>query len=356
MPNILSACPSAMLERVKMFPFEARLCRDCFLGFNASRLDEEELRLIYDNYLYISPMSGIGQTKYEGMVGTLCKYFDKEAELIEIGCSEGYLLHLMSNKGYKRLAGIEPGPQAEQAKALGLNIIRNYFDGNTFKGRTVDGFFLMHVFEHFDDPFSILEHMKEQLAPEGKIVIEVPDFGGYHHQHLFFFNLSFFMTLCRDKGLKIIEENRERGILRVVIVHGDAAGYQGIAPLEKPEAVIPAARKQYRYFNKSVAEMRRMLESKRGETVYWWGAGSSAVVYLNQAGTAVLQDAGVTVVDGDKNKWGMFIPGPNLEVHPFTILENRSVKTLIIASEFHGEILETCRRNNITAGQIMVVQ
>ncbi len=356
MPNILSACPGPMLERVKIFPFEARLCRACFLGFNATRLDQEELRLIYDNYFYISPMSGIGRTKYGGMVRTLRKYFDKKAELIEIGCSEGYLLHLMRNRGYTRLAGIEPGPQAEQARRLGLNIIRDYFDGNTFRGRTVDGFFLMHVFEHFDDPFSMLEHMKEQLAPDGKIVIEVPDFGGYHHQHLFFFSLPFFMTLCRDKGLKIIEKRRERGALRVVIVHGDAAGYQEIRPLKRPEAVVAAAGKQYRYFTDSVAAMRRVLESERGEKVYWWGAGSSAVVYLNQADPSVLQDTSLTVVDGDKNKWGMFIPGPNLEVRPFTILENKSVKTLCIASEFHSEILDTCKRYNITAGQVMVVQ
>jgi len=102
--------------------------------------------------------------------------------------------------------------------------------------------------------------------------------------------------------------------------------------------------------------MRRLLEEKRRETVYWWGAGSSAVIHLNQVDPAVIQDTNLTVVDGYKNKWGMFIPGPNLEVHPFTILENKSIKTLIIASEFHGEILETCKRHNITAGQVMVLQ
>jgi hypothetical protein len=139
-------------------------------------------------------------------------------------------------------------------------------------------------------------------------------------------------------------------------VHDDAVGYRAIRPLKRPEAVVEAARKQYAYFRENVVSVKRLLESMLGDEVFWWGAGSSAVVHLNQAAEADLRDAGVTVVDGDSNKWGMFIPGRNLEVHPFNILENRFIKTLIIASEFHTEILDTCKRHNITIGQVMVVQ
>lgn len=343
-----------MLGRVKVFPFEARLCRDCLLGFNASRLTGRELRFIYDNYLYISPMRGIGRSKYEGMLNTLKKYYGKKDSLVEVGCSEGYLLSLLKGEGYTNLTGIEPGPQAEQAREYGLNVIRGYFDENTFEGKSVDGFFLMHVFEHFDDPFSILEAMKKQLSRQGKIVIEVPDFGGYHHQHLFFYNLPFLKRLSWGKGLKIIEKETGQGALRVVMVHRENDGYKEIKSQGNSDGIIDLSKELYRDFKKTVRELNRFLKSKKGSKVYWWGAGSSSVSFLNQIHKDVYEEAGLSVVDGDKNKWGKYIPGLNIKVQPFKILSGKRLDTLIIASEFHREIMETCKANGILADNVRI--
>lgn len=51
MPNILSACPSKLSNKVKLFKFEASMCTKCNLGFNSSRLSDEDLEFVYDNYL-----------------------------------------------------------------------------------------------------------------------------------------------------------------------------------------------------------------------------------------------------------------------------------------------------------------
>ena len=55
MPNILSACPENLMKNTKVYPFQARLCLDCCLGFNSSKLEKNKLQYIYDNYITISP-------------------------------------------------------------------------------------------------------------------------------------------------------------------------------------------------------------------------------------------------------------------------------------------------------------
>jgi hypothetical protein len=60
------------------------------------------------------------------------------------------------------------------------------------------------------------------------------------------------------------------------------------------------------------------------------------------------------VIDGDKNKWGLYIPVINLKVIPFTVLKNRKIDYLIIASSFSDEICETLRINDIFAKRVEV--
>lgn len=355
MPNILSACPHYMLKKVKIFPFEARLCTNCLLGFNATVLDDREIKLIYDNYLYISPLRGIGSSKYNGMIGTLKKYYEMKDDIVEVGCSEGYLLNEMRKSGFDRLTGIEPGPQAGEARRLGLNVIRDYFDENTFNGELKDGFVLMHVFEHFKNPFRILEAMKSCLSPSGKIVIEVPDFDGYNHQHLFFYNLSFLKRLCGEKGLKIVESVMTQGSLRVVAVHDSNKGFEEIGYSEYQDAIIEVAVKKHDRFKKSTSMLNHLLGEKTQGKIYWWGAGTSSVIFLNQINKDLLNKMDLTIVDGDEKKWGMYIPGLNIEVQPFSILSNKSLDTLIIASQLYKEIQMTCERNNICVTNVEVL-
>ena len=352
MPNILSACAESMLGRVKTFPFEAQLCLKCLLGFNSSKLDDEELSFIYDNYLYISPIREIGSTKYIGMTETLKRYFSKSEKLVEIGCSEGYLLNKLKEAGYKDLTGIEPGPQAIQARELGFKVINAYFDDNTFTGKTIDGFFLMHVFEHFPDPFSALRIMKEQLSPFGKIIIEVPYFSGYHHQHLFFYNRSFLKKLCLDNNLKIIDINMDNKILRVAITHFSNKTYKEVPITENLYKIKELALSLNKKLKNRILKLNNLFLEHT--SVFWWGAGSSSVIFLNQIDKAILNKIDLTVVDGDSNKWQKYIPGLNIEVQPFNILQGKPIELLIIASELYKEIFATISKNNISAKRIEV--
>ncbi len=352
MPNILSACSETILGQVKIFPFTAQLCSVCLLGFNATKLDDDELSLIYDNYLYISPMRNIGNTQYIGIIETLEKYYRKDDKLIEIGCSEGYLLNILKEKGYTNLMGVEPGPQAIEAQKLGLRITNSYFDEDTPIGGLVDGFFLMHVFEHFSDPFAILRAMKKQLSSSGKIIVEVPHFSGYHHQHLFFYNLIFLHKLCADNEMKIVDINVKDETLRVVITHLANKTYKEADILENPDKIKALASDLNNSLKRETLRLSDLLIEHK--TVFWWGAGSSSVIFLNQIPKDILSKIDLTIIDGDENKWQKYVPGLNIKVQPFDVLKGKSVDLMIIASQFHEEIITTIRENNIAVKKIEV--
>lgn len=354
MPVILSACPADFLPRGRVMPVRVRLCRSCLLGFNATRLDDETLREIYDDYLYISPMKGIGRSKYVGMIETLTTTYAPSVRLVEIGCSEGYLLNELRKAGFTNLTGVEPGPQGAEARSLGFDVIDGYFDEAMFPAGSVDGFYLMHVFEHFPDPFAVLRSMIRALAPGGAITIEVPDLDGFHHQHLYFYTLPFMRRLCHDHGLRVARSVEENDILRVVLAHEDAAHPEPGLPAPPADVVLRRGEARYAVFKADVDRLRGLLARDTGGDVWWWGAGSAAVVLLNQVGDLVRNRRGLHVVDGDPNKWGCVVPGVNLPVRPSEELRNKSVGQLVIASSFHEEIRQSLRDLGAEAQRIEV--
>ena len=286
------------------------------------------------------------------MIETLKKYYSKEDVVVEIGCSEGYLLNKLKDEGYKNLIGVEPGPQAEVATKSGFEIITDYFDENTMKGRKVNGFFLMHVFEHFENPFVFLDVMKNQLSPNGKIIIEVPDFGGYHHQHLYFYNLPFFRRLCNEKSLKIVDYIIEKDAMRVVLVLKENNTYPEKEITITARDISERAKKIHSTFLKKINMLNNFINACSGKKVVWWGAGSSSVISLNQLDEVTLNS--IEVIDGDKQKWDCFIPGTNLKVHSFFTIKDKKVECMVIASSLCAEIKKTMEENNITADKLLI--
>lgn len=349
MPAVLSAYSGHF--PVKVSELQVSACKDCLLGFASKKLSSEELTEIYDNYLYISPLNNIGASKYDGMIDTITSHFDKDEKILEIGCSEGYLLKKLNDIGFSNITGIEPGPQADIAKGLGLNVIKGYFNARHVQNK-VDGYYLMHVFEHFEDPFSIFKLMSETLNDTGRIVIEVPDFGGFHVQHLFYYNIYFMQVLARDNDLKIIYHCVENDSLRVVFVRAENTHVNDIEVAFDKTSYID---------NLSIFKQRCDASRSRANDflrkaghVVWWGAGSASVILLNGIEKAVLDSTEIIVVDGDKNKVDCTVPGVNFKVSYFETFRNQHLSNLVIASSFYKEIFETMKAHGITYDHVEV--
>ena len=359
LPTILSACTCEEARTSKIFRFEASLCLDCGLGYNSMPLPDHVLADIYRNYHYIRPQKGIGTTKYEAMIKCLQRHTSKEQHLVEIGSSDGYLIDLLVACGYHNIEGIEPSK--EGVLAQNRHLIRNEFFGdNTQFDRPVDAFFLMHVLEHFSSPAQITALMKKNLTRNGKILFEVPNFGGFHHQHLLFFNRPFVYRLAATTGLSVIDIEDSGPALRVVMQNCDHTATRDEHGQQSIESLLSLAKQAEQRQINIHKELAEFLTAVSGRRVYWWGTGSTSIIALANIPAEQLQKLQLNLIDGDMERKGLNLPISGLEGlainHPTEIISRFSRNdALVIASSFSSEIIASLQGKCEIPGQIFSI-
>ena len=348
-PNFLAAYEKKHANLIKPFPFEASLCLDCLLGFNSKPLPNEELDLIYDNYKYINPNRGIGTTKYEGMKRLLRKALGPSEYIVDIGCSDGYLLSYLYDHGYRNLEGIDPSP-VPLSPGYNIKMRREYFGENTRFDKKVDSFLLIHVWEHFPTPLRVLEMMRSHLDAEGEVVMEFPNFSGFCHQHLLYYNKYFLRRLCIDQDISIEHYEEERDAIRLIMKFGEKKTTPDFHKSEK-EAFRQSVFKIRDKSQTAKKSLISFIQSRQNSPIIWWGSGSVSVIALSQIPEEILRTANITVVDSDTTRKGLFLPGFQGQIqYADETLRGSHIETLVIATSFRKEILEKIASLGCTVG------
>lgn len=133
--------------------------------------------------------------------------------LLDIGCGDGSFLHAASAAGWT-VTGTEIGGAAELSKELGIDV-RDSIEHARDRG-PFDAITMWHTLEHFRDPERVVAAAREQLTPDGVLVIAVPDadglqarvFGGrWFHldvpRHLYHFTRGSLERLLERAGLTV---------------------------------------------------------------------------------------------------------------------------------------------------------
>ena len=112
-------------------------------------------------------------------------------KLLDIGCGDGSFLLAAKAQGWA-VTGVERFP--EDARKKGLDVVTDVGEltfgrdgGSPSGGRSdrpprtpaFDGITLWHSLEHMADPFALLGQVSALLVPGGKVIVAVPDFGGW---------------------------------------------------------------------------------------------------------------------------------------------------------------------------------
>jgi SAM-dependent methyltransferase len=101
-----------------------------------------------------------------------------EGRLLDVGCANGRFLNQMKLVGW-RVAGVEIDPVAA-SKAQ--TVTSDVFVGDPVHAPFASGAFdvvtSFHVVEHLTRPVAALERMIDWLAPNGLVIVEVPNAGG----------------------------------------------------------------------------------------------------------------------------------------------------------------------------------
>jgi len=95
--------------------------------------------------------------------------------LLEVGCSSGEKLCALRHAGWM-VDGIEPSRAASaEARKLGLNVQPRSLEEANLPAEYYDVIELSHVFEHLADPAASLAKLRDALATDGTIILNLPN-------------------------------------------------------------------------------------------------------------------------------------------------------------------------------------
>lgn len=149
---------------------EARFYAAEFEGFMASRAGDKGGWLKAEQHVAANEPTRVRRMKY------LAPYLSKPADVLEVGCSSGFMLYPLAAAGH-RCTGVEPsGVFSEFVNERGLTAYQSL---DQLRQNAPDARFdlILHFFvlEHIANPATFLAELLSLLKPGGKIVFEIPN-------------------------------------------------------------------------------------------------------------------------------------------------------------------------------------
>lgn len=95
--------------------------------------------------------------------------------LLDVGCGNGAYLLRQQQKGWT-VFGIDPLPNAvNSATARGLNVVQGVIPGARLPQSRFDVITMLGVLDHVPNPLHTLTALRQLLAPDGRLIISVPN-------------------------------------------------------------------------------------------------------------------------------------------------------------------------------------
>lgn len=157
-----STCPSACEFRQRLGQLE--ICAACGLGRTLSRVASRDAQ----DYSRAEPSRA---TYFEGICSTLLTNVAR-GRALDVGCGSGGLVDALERHGWAA-QGIDSYAGSADDPRLIRSSIEDYAGAPGFALIT-----MVHSLEHFDLPHEALRRAHELLAPEGCLLVVVPNFGG----------------------------------------------------------------------------------------------------------------------------------------------------------------------------------
>lgn len=213
------------------------VCRRCGLVYTNPRPATAALDVFYREHVHPQYVDGAGRfadyllaSSREQARGT----FDfaaragirfAGAEVLEIGCGLGDFLVLARQAGASILGVELPGPYADFARdRQAVPVVDGRVETLAFD-HTFDVVVMLHVLEHVEEPAALMRGLHRLLRPQGRLLIEVPNFMGpwriplgefLRVEHLFNFSPATLDHLLAATGFAVETRDRDPYLLRRV--------------------------------------------------------------------------------------------------------------------------------------------
>ena len=156
----------------------------------------------------------------------MARHVPEGSHVLDVGCAGGYLARVLRDEKWCTVDGVDLDPDAaERARSVCGNVAVGSLDDRAFVASLTgnyDRILCGDILEHLRDPGHVLEHLGGLLAPEGQILVSIPnvanwrvrialvrgqfnyaDSGLMDRTHLRFYTFESIRSLVRGAGLRI---------------------------------------------------------------------------------------------------------------------------------------------------------
>lgn len=245
------------------FPLIYYACQNCGLIFQSAEESlaasptfyEETYRRIYQ--AKVSPTKKdlwVQSQRAEHLVQLLeIERIKTQPKILDIGASSGLLLKALQKAFEGSVVGVEPGEAYRAyAETQGVKMFPSIETLIEIKPAKFDLISMMHVLEHLPDPVFTLQQIREHLlAPDGILLLEVPNFfahDSYELAHLTCFTSHTLQETLKQAGYKIhnlVKHGKPRSSLLklyITVLAKPLSNISNIPPV-KNERLVGAKRK-----------------------------------------------------------------------------------------------------------------
>lgn len=309
-------------------------------------IDNFQPESYYEEYLmtatYSQKMQDLQRSQIEKLTRLHSSPFGPQS-FVEIGCGDGSFLKYARDK-VERVLGIEPSKNfAVEARRNGFEVLNGYVcDNSLLTNEKFDSFASRQVFEHLEDPVSVLTGICKMLNPGAVGLIEVPNghralrmqrFFEFFPDHVNYYSVNSLVCLASTVGLNVIScsESFDGDYLELWVRNEPDIQDYFISIAEHRDLACLA-------LSKTVESL-----TQHGELLAIWGCGAKTLSILSALPSNLYQKISY-VIDSDPHKSSLFVPNSNIRViSPKDAMSKQPEAILILALSYRQEIAEIVR-------------
>ncbi|MDP1721694.1 MAG: class I SAM-dependent methyltransferase [Candidatus Gottesmanbacteria bacterium] len=351
-------------------PMTALLCDKCGL---VQLKETVEPDLLYEQYFYRSHVTKTMSRDLKTVVeDALSRITVKKGDaVLDIGCNDGTMISMFPDTLTR--VGIDPAKNIDWSHLdKNITVVNDYFPTDTLKKWKFKAITSTAMFYDLNDPNKAVRDIKEILADDGVLCIQVSylydtikdmNFYDFCHEHLEYYSLKSIMYLMEKNGMRVFDASTNAvngGSLRILAAKkeakrdvSDSVEYlllrEKALHLEDPET--------YDIFEKLIAytttRVREYIGKQKGLTI---GLGAST------KGNVLLQMCGITkkmlpyISERNPEKVGLRTLGDDIEL----ISEERARElkpscVFVIPWNFKSEIVEREREYLASGGKFLFI-